>query len=1036
LVVPVRAPAQQAASRLPASAAQIVDSAIRSGRIDRRVATDLDSATGQPVRALVVTTPQARREASFDTQQASLASEKSELAQIPGVRINQLLPSLNTTAIEISSPTALAALAALPDATVMADELLQRSDYQAQQVIEAPVLRSFGYDGAGTYVGVIDSGVDYSHPDLGSCTTPGAPPPCRVAILAPDFSRNADGSVYNDGMLDDDVRHGTNVAAIAASTAPGTRIIAADVFGEDGAYASDIAAAIQYMINLKSAGYPIAAVNMSFGADQNTCVDILGVSALANAGIVAVAAAGNSAYDTGSFVAGLANPACVPGVVSVGATFDTYAFNIPYGNCTSTVPGYGNPRPDDIACFSQASSNLSILAPGTYMSAGGVTMSGTSQAAPHVAGAIAALSAAVPGATVTDLVDGVRTSGVRVFDRRIALSFPRLSLPDALVATQSRVPGASGPESFDRATVLTGPNGSVSAVAGFRAQNGEPAHGGRTGISSTWFAWTAPSDGQAIFSTTGSSFDTAMSIYEGTALNDLREVGSNDDSSASATSAEIGPMEVRSGVSYRIAVSCGITSTSCGAVSLQWRLLTESTPPENDSHTHATQLVGSSGSIRARNVFATSQPNEPDQAGGAKAQKSIWYKISIAGMNTASFNTAGTNFDTTLAVYEGSDFDALRPLASHNDDGALGAKFATTSRVTITTPRSPTTYWISVDSPTGQTGTLNLNWSSTPVGAASTTSVSPGRRVAPVRVPTTSPEGERSAALQAGYSANIERPCADRMPNDESTAVLFDSPPGAAIGNGQCWLLVAPASTIRAYGSGYISVIGADGGLWSLTMPLLGNGVTVGNFENLDGSQFNFAGISSSCNDSRSNVKVTRADRDALGTLVAVDLTFEHSCNSVWPSVKGQVRLRPYLAPEDPNCVAPAGSPVVVIDQRQAIHPELSMSCQIFTEPAHTFDKGYGYDGVSAAMFPTPTSSTYISVSAKNGMHLGIGTFPIIYDSLLPGVEIVGPCYQRNVSGQVSITKLTRDAEGIITSIAMTYECTTDFGIDRGVLRL
>jgi hypothetical protein len=313
--------------------AQIVDSAIQTGRIDRRVSAELATANGQPVRALVVTTPSVRMDRTFDAQQASLAPDKSELAQIPGIRVNQLLPSLNTTAIEITSSEALAELAMLPDATIMADELLQRSDYESEEQVQAPVVRSFGYDGTGTYLGIIDSGVDYTDWDLGSCSAPGAPPPCRVAILAPDFSHNANGSLYDDGVLDDRFRHGTNVAATASAMAPGARIIGADVFGAGGAYASDIAAAIQYMINLKAAGYPIVAVNLSLGIRQTTCVDLLGVSALRNAGIVAVAAAGNSAYINNVFTPGLSNPACVPGVVSVGATFDFEFFDLFKPSC-------------------------------------------------------------------------------------------------------------------------------------------------------------------------------------------------------------------------------------------------------------------------------------------------------------------------------------------------------------------------------------------------------------------------------------------------------------------------------------------------------------------------------------------------------------------------------------------------------------------------------------------------------------------------------------------------------------------------------
>jgi subtilisin family serine protease len=747
VLAPVRTPAQQ--SSRSAAATQVVDSAVRTGRIDRRLATELSASKGQPVRALVVTSPRSTTEQTFEAQQASLASDKDELALIPGVSVQQLLPSLNTTVVEISSAEALAALAALPDATVMADELFQRSDYESEQIIQAPVVRSYGYDGVGTYIGIIDSGIDYTHYDLGSCSAPGAPTPCRVGILAPDFSHNADGSIYDDGMLDDSVRHGTNVAATASAIAPAARLIGADVFGASGAYASDIAAAIQYMINLKAAGYPIVAVNMSLGNRLSTCVDVLGVSALRKVGILAVVSAGNSAYVNGVFSPGLSNPACVPGVIAVGAVFDGYYGYVSSPNCPIQLA-----EPSQVACFSQTSSSLTLLAPGTFITAGGVTMSGTSQAAPHVSGALATIAAAVPQASVNDLVYGITYSSATLYDPRIGLSFPRLNVPDALAATEFRVL-AFGPESFDQALVLGGPSGNVSTTAGYTAQNGEPSHGGRTGISSTWFAWTAPSTGKATFTTSGSSFDTAMSVYAGSALNNLTEVGSNDDSSLAGSAAVVGPMEVISGQRYRIAVSCGVTSSSCGSINLAWNFSGDSSGPSNDTHTSAVALVGLNGTLTANNAFSTPQSGEPLQSGGSSAKKSVWFKYSSAGLSTLAFSTAGSNYDTTLSLFEGNDPALLRPVTSHNNVGPNGAKFDVTSRVSLTTSRSPTTYWISIDSPSGQTGTAQLSWSGaitgTPQSAPATTVTATVRQAAPTAagpaVPVPSP---RTAAPRSG----------------------------------------------------------------------------------------------------------------------------------------------------------------------------------------------------------------------------------------------------------------------------------------------
>ncbi|MBL9138706.1 MAG: hypothetical protein JNK85_22745, partial [Verrucomicrobiales bacterium] len=67
------------------------------------------------------------------------------------------------------------------------------------------------------------------------------------------------------------------------------------------------------------------------------------------------------------------------------------------------------------------------------------------------------------------------------------------------VADRGPISGASG-------------NGTGSNV-GASVEPSEPRHGSRPGGRSVWLSWTAPSDGLATFSTTGSSFDTVLAIY-------------------------------------------------------------------------------------------------------------------------------------------------------------------------------------------------------------------------------------------------------------------------------------------------------------------------------------------------------------------------------------------------------------------------------------------------------------------------------------------------------------------------------------------
>ena len=122
----------------------------------------------------------------------------------------------------------------------------------------------------------------------------------------------------------------------------------------------------------------------------------------------------------GSYVDGVAEPACATGALRVGAEYDsaipfTATFNTSPYACTQT-----NPPAKTIGCFSQSGPGalLSVYAPGVQILAAGQTLSGTSQATPHVAGAIADLATFVPQATAQDLVTAVTTSATQLSDSR------------------------------------------------------------------------------------------------------------------------------------------------------------------------------------------------------------------------------------------------------------------------------------------------------------------------------------------------------------------------------------------------------------------------------------------------------------------------------------------------------------------------------------------------------------------------------------------------------------------------------------------
>ena len=164
-----------------------------------------------------------------------------------------------------------------------------------------------------------------------------------------------------------------------------------DIFNGTSASSVDVLNAMNTAIS-DQASYNIVAINLSLGdgtSNSTPCTTSIfsaAVSSASNAGITTVAAAGNSGSKSG-----LGNPACTPGVVSVGAVYDAAYGTVGWvaaadtnGQCTDTSAA------DHVTCFSQSAGYLAMLAPGTFVNAPNPSFqeSGTSQATPHISGAV------------------------------------------------------------------------------------------------------------------------------------------------------------------------------------------------------------------------------------------------------------------------------------------------------------------------------------------------------------------------------------------------------------------------------------------------------------------------------------------------------------------------------------------------------------------------------------------------------------------------------------------------------------------------
>ncbi len=278
--------------------------------------------------------------------------------------------------------------------------------------------------------------------------------------------------------------------------------------------------------------------------------------------------------------------------------------------------------------------------------------------------------------------------------------------------------GATGSTVLSWSQVIRPPNDNLAAAEAIPATSsgtlggsnvsatkelGEPNHAGKGGGASIWYVWTPPVTGIFTFDTCGSSFDTLLAVYTGTAFADLVPVVSNDDGGNCFLQSQV-TFKATQGVPYRIAVD-GFGASE-GDVVLNWAVIP---PPANDDLAGAQPLPSAApGSIVASNVAATKEAPEADHA-GQSGGSSIWYAWTppLAAGDAAefAFDTCGSDFDTVLAVYEGTTYP-LGPVASNND---APVTCGLRSRV-IFVATGGHNYRIAVDGVGGASGITQLSW--------------------------------------------------------------------------------------------------------------------------------------------------------------------------------------------------------------------------------------------------------------------------------------------------------------------------------------
>ena len=216
--------------------------------------------------------------------------------------------------------------------------------------------------GAGVKLVVIDTGIDRTHPDL-----------------APNVKGGWNAITKGDDFTDDN-GHGSHCSGTIAAVdddmgvvgvAPKVDLYGVKVLDAEGSGTfDDVIAGMQWAVDNK-----MEIASMSLGASQGNEALSDMVAAMEKAGVILIAAAGNSGDSVGY-------PAAYPGAIAIAASDSK----------------------DKLAYFSSRGPEVANIAPGvdvrsTVMNGGYETMSGTSMATPHMAGLTALYVAKHKGAT-------------------------------------------------------------------------------------------------------------------------------------------------------------------------------------------------------------------------------------------------------------------------------------------------------------------------------------------------------------------------------------------------------------------------------------------------------------------------------------------------------------------------------------------------------------------------------------------------------------------------------------------------------------
>lgn len=338
---------------------------------------------------------------------------------------------------------------------------------------------SYGYTGSkAVYVGIIDEGIQVTHPDLAGNIWVNPHDPVDGIdndgngyvddVNGWDFY-NRNNSVYD--AVDGDA-HGTHVAGTIGAQGRNGRgvagvnwnvsLISAKFLGPQGGYLSDAIDAVNYLRDLKTRhNLNIVAINNSWGGGGYSSALHTAIIRAAKQGVLFVAAAGNESVNTDTTASYPSNYSTLQGTSLESAASYEAVVSVAAITSTGGLAYFSNYGARTVDIGAPGAGIVSTVPTDSYAS-----YSGTSMAAPHVTGALALYASAYPAATA----DQVRTAILRNVKATSSLSTRtvtggRLSLSDLFSSAPPPVDPTATPTRTPTATATSTPTETPTPAA-------------------------------------------------------------------------------------------------------------------------------------------------------------------------------------------------------------------------------------------------------------------------------------------------------------------------------------------------------------------------------------------------------------------------------------------------------------------------------------------------------------------------------------------------------------------------------------------